>query len=258
MDITYKYFPSNKKKSLEVFADADKYGKALRMIGCRRSTNFDGWTLPSESEEKLIILLKKLGVDHPENQKTNGEKKVEPVVEKKEEVKKDSESEKESDSESEKESDESDESEKESDESESEKESEKDESDESDKESEKDPTPPKKVIKNVTPNKKGNAPRKEKVQSPVSRKKTNSPSSRKALFNKSSPTYKKRHDSVKIEYYKGLGKKHIQEIDDSSTEPDSDTSDDYPNPKRSEDLSREDIERMKRRLRDLESSMSRK
>jgi hypothetical protein len=92
-----------------------------------------------------------------------------------------------------------------------------------------------------------------------SHKIANSPSSRKKLFdknNKSSPSYKNKYSSEKIKYYKSLGKKHIQDIEDSSTEY-SDSSDDFPSPspvKRKND----DVDRMQKRIKELEKMVKNK
>ena len=65
---------------------------------------------------------------------------------------------------------------------------------------------------------------------------TNSPSSRKKLIDKSNKDkrgdnyeYKTRYRNDKINYYKTLGKYHVEEVDDSSTEY-SESSDDFPSP----------------------------
>ncbi len=68
-DITYKLIINGKKKRIEIFADQDKYLKAFKVIGCRRSNFFDGWTLPAEQEQSLIDVISKLGGD-PTTQRT--------------------------------------------------------------------------------------------------------------------------------------------------------------------------------------------
>lgn len=69
MDIKYKVFPKNKKKCIEIEADDDKYGTALRLIGCRRVASCkNNWTLNRDNEERLEEFIKKLG-GNPSNQK---------------------------------------------------------------------------------------------------------------------------------------------------------------------------------------------
>ena len=57
-------------------------------------------------------------------------------------------------------------------------------------------------------------------------KRSNSPSSRKKLF---SDNYQTKYSSDKIKYYKTLGKYHIDDVDDSSTDF-TESSDDFPSP----------------------------
>ena len=65
MDIKYKVFPS-KTKRIEVFGDVDTYEKPMKTIGGRRFGK-NGWTIPSQDEERLKTLIRTLG-GNPEKQ----------------------------------------------------------------------------------------------------------------------------------------------------------------------------------------------
>jgi hypothetical protein len=57
-----------------------------------------------------------------------------------------------------------------------------------------------------------------------------------------SPEYKTKYNSRKIKYYKTLGKMHVEDVDDSSTDY-SESSDDFPTPPRRKDRSEDKYRR---------------
>jgi hypothetical protein len=78
-----------------------------------------------------------------------------------------------------------------------------------------------------------------------------------------SPDYSTRYSSDKISYYKSLGKKHVSDVDDSSTDNDSDSSsDDFPSPEpqkkrggndhRDPKEDKDEVEKLRRKIKELE------
>ena len=254
------YELNQSKKRLEVSGDENKFGKIIKKFeGCRKNNQKrNSWII---TNLKLEDSLKKF-ID------TINFGSLEPTLEIKE-IKEINKKDDESDDESDDDSDESD-----SDESESDDESDVDKNNE---EVSKKFTPVKASKKNITPppnppkkiqKPKDNSPPPKKIQKPrddspppkkIVSKVSNSPISRKQLFHKKmSPEYSTHYSSDKISYYKSLGKKHISDVDDSSTDYSSSESDDFPSPepikkrngKRLDD--EEDIEVLKKKIYELE------
>jgi hypothetical protein len=71
MDIKYTVFSDIKR--IEIEGDPDKYSKAMKVIGARK-TGDNRWSISSELEQNLITLIEKLG-GIPEKQKTVLDKK---------------------------------------------------------------------------------------------------------------------------------------------------------------------------------------
>ena len=95
--------------------------------------------------------------------------------------------------------------------------------------------------------------RQERTSSRPSRM-SNSPSSRKHLFHKDSPEYTTKYSEDKINYYKSIGKKHIEPIEDDSTDEESSESsdDDYPKPPPKRNTKKENIKDLEKQIRDIQ------
>ena len=96
--------------------------------------------------------------------------------------------------------------------------------------------------------------RQERTSVRPSSKISNSPSSRKHLFHKDSPEYTTKYSEDKINYYKSIGKKHIEPIEDDSTDEESSESsdDDYPKPPPKRNTKKENIKDLEKQIRDIQ------